>query len=137
MNLIEAIEAGAQRVARRRRGKLISRFGDNEYEACALGAAYLGCHPDVSPEELMKPSNAKTISKWVARINARISGGTVDEPDNYYLFASEWSGKVIVVNDQQTELDDYGWEATIEGLRGAKLPDGRRVGEIEVCNEPA
>jgi hypothetical protein len=108
MNLIEAIRAGAARVDGRTRGAYIRRDDDYSLKACAMGAAYLGCHPDADPAAI----GTGAISTWCDR-----------------LVRSELSqaGWVIAINDRQSGDT---WEPVIEQLRHALSPEAL---ERDIC----
>jgi hypothetical protein len=49
---------------------------------------------------------------------------------------SNWSGRVIEINDRRVNRDDHGWEATVAQLRDATTLAGTPL-NVEVCDEPA
>jgi hypothetical protein len=119
MNLREAIEAGSARVDRRGIGMFIRPLSDGGYAACAIGAAYLGCHPDELVGEVAL--DAQRVSRWVEGLTGGLS----------------WVGRVYAINDRWTE----GWGELLDRLHEQRAvgPSGRVacLDEIEVCDEPA
>jgi hypothetical protein len=115
MNLIEAIEAGAARVDGRTHGSYINvSYERGTIMACAVGAAYLGCHPDVDPRDVW--SGQRRIGTW---LYDRVS----DTPMGYQTVHAAVTG----INDATPGFD---WEPVIDRLR-SELP--AEILEVEVC----
>jgi hypothetical protein len=111
MNLLEAIEAGSQRVSGRCRFSYVRRIAtpmsaDTAFEACAMGAAYIGCHPDADLGELAQDWGP--IRRWMTEVLS--DGPTAD---------------VFVIND--LEVSGRGWGELLQRLAS------ERFSRIEVC----
>lgn len=108
MNLREAIEAGAQRVDARCKFSFVkdavTSDGGHEFHACALGAAYLGCHPDVRVASLLW--KAGPVRDWVNNV-----------------LTLEQQLEVFSLNDNETS--GRNWGDVLDGLG--------KLGDIEVC----
>jgi hypothetical protein len=106
MNLIEAIEAGAARVDGRAQGSYISRHSDGSLRACAIGAAYLGCHPDADPAA----TGSERVAAWCDRLTRRLP-----------------TGRIVNLNDS---LGGDTWAPVTGALRQVLSPD---VLDIDIC----
>lgn len=115
MNLREAILAGAQRVSGRCRGHYITVNQEGEYEACLLGAAYLGCHPEADLASLV--DTRTTINRWLRKF-AR---------DHYN---PAWPGRIVNDNDHGV-FSFAGFAEVIDEL----TERGENAFDIEVCND--
>jgi hypothetical protein len=119
MNLIEAIEAGAQRVDGRGRGEYLDVSGSGRVYACAIGAAYLGCHPDVDPSELFHLGRGwSTIHSWVR--SREVPTGAHD--------GDFWWMSVTGINDGMSASGDD-WDALV----GEVVRQAPELAVVEVC----
>jgi hypothetical protein len=122
MNLREAIEAGSTRVDGRCRNEFIRAADEpGKFEVCAMGAAFLGCHPGVAPpigadeeDQLAWMDDITSeVSDWVARF----------EHD-------EQLDEVFIINDKYLRPED-GWDALVARLEVAQLADWEVCGDVE------
>jgi hypothetical protein len=127
MNMREAILAGSQRVAGRHIGGFFTvrpgRDARPELLACALGAAFLGCHPDVDvtppDDDWLTPAwRAELYRACVQWVYSDLGGWSGGPPD---------VGEVAQVNDAH-DLG-YGWDEIVN-----LLPD--EVARVQVCDAP-
>jgi hypothetical protein len=95
MNLEQAIRAGAARVDRRIVGEYVQIRHDGKVGACLLGAAYLGCNPDVEPADVNGYEGRTAINLWLRGVKL------------------VWTG-VATINDV---ILDLGWDRAIEAVR--------------------
>jgi hypothetical protein len=127
MNLREAIEAGSTRVDGRCTGVLISYSGETgALRACAMGAAYLGCNPDV---DLTPPDDVYDRYKWAGSLREAASrwirGLSADD-----RMKSAQVSAVYAVNDNRVPWS-AGWDTLLAHPGFAQLAD------VEVCDESA
>lgn len=144
MNLRDAILKGAERVDKRGTGQFLYSYvewDDNDedapsatvqVEACALGAAYLGCHPG---EQIDKPDYEpgmgvdnfqRIVDHWADDIAERCSAWVNQLEDADRWFSAE---TVFRVNDSFLRSDD-GWDVLVTELAH------HGVAEAEVCDDP-
>jgi hypothetical protein len=117
MNLEQAIRAGAARVDRRGVGEYVRIDTDGAVEACVIGAAYLGCHPDVEPAQVLPIM----INSWLR--------GVMDETwEERYWWWHARTLELIRANDGDR---DGNFDELLDAARSTV---GAEALEVEVCN---
>jgi hypothetical protein len=117
MNLEQAVKAGAARVDRRCIGEYVRVGVDGATEACVIGAAFLGCHPDVEPAQ----ASPIKVNDWLR--------GVVDEAwEEQYWWWHARTLELIRANDgdRHSNFDEL--------LDAARSTVGAEALEVEVCN---
>jgi hypothetical protein len=129
MNLREAILAGAERLERRGMYRVIAAAEDG-WVGCALGAAWLGCHPDVSPSEAWDRGQEVDAWGWNLRDDlGLVSGDVLSVPHRV-------PNAITAINDYHLRYS-AGWDELLDALHGVTTQDGTALDEIEVCDESA
>jgi hypothetical protein len=101
MNLEQAIRAGAARVDRRVVGHYVQVRTDGKVGACLLGAAYLGCNPDVDPAEVNGFEGRMAINTWLREAKLYWTGVA---QINDMVLDSEWDRAIEAVRQERPHV---------------------------------
>jgi hypothetical protein len=139
MNLHEAIRAGARRVKKRCTRRFVLKDADTgEFLACALGAAYIGCHPNADLAALDLDDGP--IENWVRQLDdnldvLRVTQDGFEMSHRPISFVYSRNDRYGPPSGDSADLIEADWDALIERLDTARMA-GAPFSKVKVCDDP-